>query len=120
MKVELTSDGKLFGNGKLLGIIDFKRKRYISFRSFEKHLFRKHNGLGLSIIILDILQEFGIEDILISLGYYYLETTVGEFIVHGIDHQDKTQGHTDPQLILPLQYWNKKQKKEEHQMALEI
>ena len=128
-------------NGIILGYIDTENKIYISDRN-RTHIFNIYNGLGISIKVLDLLQEKDINKIIIRMEGNELITTVSTFLVHGISYTDITQQgnktgvqpssnsstgrsnktiapyeneypveniQEDKQLILPFEYFNKKQ-----------
>lgn len=100
--------------GKTRGHIDTERKVYISHRT-EKHLFRKFNGLGCSVKILDFLSEKGIGSIEIIFNLIKLECTVQDFYNFGEIYSDGK----DEQLILNLNRFNNKGEVKVRQMALE-
>lgn len=95
---------------KVMGYIDYENKSYNSRRTKE-HVFLKFRGFGVSVQILDYLQSKGIEDINIECEGFILKTTVLQFLSNGIDWEDSTFGKKESQLILPIEFWNKKETK---------
>ena len=89
----------IFFKGKKIGII--KNGCYTSFRN-DLHLFRKYNGWGASIKLLDYLYQKKIEYFVINykndvVYYCYLD----KFLTDGIKWDDDG----DKQLILSLDKW---------------
>lgn len=105
---------QIIKNNKIIGNIDKERGMYVSDRS-SIHIFKKFgNGFGLSVGILDLLESHGIKKIMIRFeNKYEFFTTTDAFLVHGISWNDLG----DEQLILPFEYFNRKNV-EERQVAL--
>ena len=100
-------------NGIILGYIDTENKVYVSDRN-RTHIFNLYKGLGISIKVLDLLQEKDINKIIIRMEGNELITTVSTFLVHGISYTDID----DKQLILPFEYFNKKLNTENQEVLI--
>jgi len=95
---------KINGKERNCGYIDWNERVYVSKRT-EDHQFRKFgNGFGISIIILNYLQEKGIDVINIAFNSLTLCSKIADFYEKGVKYQD----NGDLQLILPLRYFHVK------------
>ena len=97
-------------NGKIIGHIE--ENTFYSVRNI-KHYFYKIGGFGCSIRILAELQNRGIENfcVIYKMNLFQVKKylcNVVDFYNHGEKFIDDSNGFQDPQLILPLQFWNKK------------
>ena len=94
----------LKGKG-ITGFIDLEKKIYFSRRGRE-HFFHKFGGWGLSFSVMDVLQKYNTEDIILEIDNMFLKTRLSSFLVHGSEWNDGN----DRQLILNLKYFNKNDK----------
>jgi len=100
----------IYFKGRKLGEIHYDENVYISERTYRDHYFYIHDGYGISLWVLDILQGEGIDKVRFYIldKKEVLQAQTAQFLVNGIDWTDFTFGKKDEQLVLPLNFFNKK------------
>ena len=106
--IRIKNKGKIYS----CGFIDYEKRFYFSKREHE-HLFRKYNGLGVSLVILNDLDRLGIQRIVFLYEGEFITSTTDQFFYRGVKFMDGN----DEQYILPLDKF-KKEKIEEEQLVL--
>jgi len=90
--------------GKIRGWIE--GDTFYSDRSTIDHFFRKFNGYGISVKILEVLEDRKIERVCLVLdGWKKLTTSPSVLVLKGKMWKD---GEDDWQVILPLCEWREK------------
>lgn len=107
----------IFFRGRLIGRINYENKTYFSHREKE-HFFVKFNGWGISLSLLEYLEQKGIEKVIIEFNGFLLETTTDKFWAWGIKWKDSTFGKEEEQVILPIKYFNENKVHKDLQMVL--
>lgn len=99
---------------KLVGIIDLRRKIYVTRRE-DKHLFQIFNGFGISYNVFDALEKYNVKKIEILYHSFIFSATRSDFYVSGTHYNHEG----DEQLILPLRKFNKRSRtKREVQLTI--
>lgn len=99
---------------KIVGTMDTEKGIYVSHRTRE-HIFRKFNGFGLSLSIIEYLYKNEIKYIIINFeDKQSFWTELKNFVMHGKEFNDAG----DLQYILNMDFWKTGEIKTEEQKHL--